>query len=326
MWTNRYGSYDDLARIKEWSAAGGLGLRGMVKAPRPIPDAVRATQARASDPGVVGLRLGQCRFGQDPCAGAAGDPAAARQRAAGEDPLHHLHQGRRRQHGGTGVLHARPLGHARRCGARRRDPRGRASRAQCQTAAARPRIVRRRAGNAGRAEGADHPRALHPAAAAISVRGQRAGALCGARRARPDRNDGARQSRRCCSRPSRDPDSATGRALNIAMASAADVTFKDVVREACLSRDHFMAWTDAAGSADAAAAQMSAALGVDAGDASKTSSARSRRAASAAIAVAGDRRHPRHRQQDRTGARRPGFATRWRSALPRRSTNISACS
>jgi ATP-dependent helicase/nuclease subunit B len=26
MWTNRYGHYDDLARIKEWSAAGGLGL------------------------------------------------------------------------------------------------------------------------------------------------------------------------------------------------------------------------------------------------------------------------------------------------------------
>src|ERR1700753_2741754 len=59
---------------------------------------------------------------------------------------------------------------------------------------------------------------------------------------------------------------APGRALNIAMASAADVTFKDVVREACLSRDHFMAWTDDAGSADAAVGQMSAALGVDAGD------------------------------------------------------------
>ncbi len=26
MWANRYGSYDDLARIKEWSAAGGLGI------------------------------------------------------------------------------------------------------------------------------------------------------------------------------------------------------------------------------------------------------------------------------------------------------------
>jgi ATP-dependent helicase/nuclease subunit B len=25
MWTNRYGVYDDLARIKEWSAAGGRG-------------------------------------------------------------------------------------------------------------------------------------------------------------------------------------------------------------------------------------------------------------------------------------------------------------
>ncbi|QWG15588.1 double-strand break repair helicase AddA [Bradyrhizobium sediminis] len=65
---------------------------------------------------------------------------------------------------------------------------------------------------------------------------------------------------------SRDPDSAAGRALMTAMASAADVTFKDVVREACLSRDHFMAWTDSAGSADAAAAQVSAALGVDPGD------------------------------------------------------------
>ena len=65
---------------------------------------------------------------------------------------------------------------------------------------------------------------------------------------------------------SRDPDSATGRALNVAMANAADVTFKDVVREACLSRDHFMAWTDAAGSADAAATQMSSVLGVDPND------------------------------------------------------------
>ena len=61
---------------------------------------------------------------------------------------------------------------------------------------------------------------------------------------------------------SRNPDSATGRALMTAMASAADVTFKDVVREACLSRDHFMAWTDAAGSAHMAAAQISATLGV----------------------------------------------------------------
>ena len=65
---------------------------------------------------------------------------------------------------------------------------------------------------------------------------------------------------------SRTPDSAIGRALQAAMANAADVTFKDVVREACLSRDHFMAWTDAAGSAEAAAAQVSALLGVTANE------------------------------------------------------------
>src|ERR1700754_567856 len=53
---------------------------------------------------------------------------------------------------------------------------------------------------------------------------------------------------------SRAPDSVLGRALQTAMANAADGTFKDVVREACLSRDHFLAWTDAAGSADAATA------------------------------------------------------------------------
>jgi ATP-dependent helicase/nuclease subunit A len=66
------------------------------------------------------------------------------------------------------------------------------------------------------------------------------------------------------------PDSTLGRALLTAMANAADVTFKDVVREACLARDHFMAWTDGAGSADAAARQVSAALGVGANDSIET--------------------------------------------------------
>jgi ATP-dependent helicase/nuclease subunit A len=65
---------------------------------------------------------------------------------------------------------------------------------------------------------------------------------------------------------SRAPDSPIGRSLLAAMANAADVTFKDVVREACLSRDHFMAWTDAAGGAEAAAAQVSALLGITASD------------------------------------------------------------
>ena len=44
--------------------------------------------------------------------------------------------------------------------------------------------------------------------------------------------------------------------IETAMANAADVTFKEVVRDACLSRDHFMAWTDAADSAEAATSEM----------------------------------------------------------------------
>ena len=59
-----------------------------------------------------------------------------------------------------------------------------------------------------------------------------------------------------------DPDSAAGRALNTAIASAADVTFKDVLREACLSRDQFVTWTDRAGSIEAAIAEITAALGI----------------------------------------------------------------
>jgi ATP-dependent helicase/nuclease subunit A len=61
-------------------------------------------------------------------------------------------------------------------------------------------------------------------------------------------------------------DSVLGRALLTSMANAADVTFKDVVREVCLSRDHFMAWTDDAGDTNAAAAQMTAVLGVSTDD------------------------------------------------------------
>jgi ATP-dependent helicase/nuclease subunit A len=61
---------------------------------------------------------------------------------------------------------------------------------------------------------------------------------------------------------SANPASRAGRALEIAMATAADMTFRDVVREACLSRDHFMAWSDRVGSVDAAMAQVALALGV----------------------------------------------------------------
>ncbi|MBX9710713.1 MAG: double-strand break repair helicase AddA, partial [Xanthobacteraceae bacterium] len=65
---------------------------------------------------------------------------------------------------------------------------------------------------------------------------------------------------------SADPQSATGRALDTAMASAADATFQDVVHEACLSRDHFMAWADSAGSTEAALARLDSALSLTVDD------------------------------------------------------------
>ena len=73
-------------------------MRRMTRA-RAIPDDVLARQREASDPAVSAWVVGQCRLGQDLRAGAARDPAAARRHRSGEDPLPHLHQGRRRQHG-----------------------------------------------------------------------------------------------------------------------------------------------------------------------------------------------------------------------------------
>ncbi|MFT4275361.1 MAG: double-strand break repair helicase AddA [Rhodopseudomonas sp.] len=58
------------------------------------------------------------------------------------------------------------------------------------------------------------------------------------------------------------PESDAGLALAFAMTSAADVTFRDVVQEACMSRDRFMAWVAQAGSVERAMAQLSATLGV----------------------------------------------------------------
>jgi ATP-dependent helicase/nuclease subunit A len=62
------------------------------------------------------------------------------------------------------------------------------------------------------------------------------------------------------------PDSAEGRALAVAITSAADVTFRDVVREACRSRDRFLAWVERSGGTQEAAAQLAHALEVEASD------------------------------------------------------------
>ncbi|WP_438276802.1 double-strand break repair helicase AddA [Nitrobacter sp.] len=61
---------------------------------------------------------------------------------------------------------------------------------------------------------------------------------------------------------SQNPDSAAGRALQYAMGAAADTTLRDVLNQACLSRDHVMDWTENRG-IEQAIRDVAAALGVD---------------------------------------------------------------
>lgn len=60
----------------------------------------------------------------------------------------------------------------------------------------------------------------------------------------------------------RAPEGELARALSTAMTEAADTTFQDVIREACLANRHFLGWMDGAGDAASAIAQAAAALGV----------------------------------------------------------------
>ncbi|MEO6382535.1 MAG: UvrD-helicase domain-containing protein, partial [Nitrobacter sp.] len=64
---------------------------------------------------------------------------------------------------------------------------------------------------------------------------------------------------------SQNPDSPAGRALQYAMGAAADMTLRDVVNQACLSRDHFMAWTEDRG-IEQAIGDVANAIGVDPAD------------------------------------------------------------
>jgi ATP-dependent helicase/nuclease subunit A len=62
------------------------------------------------------------------------------------------------------------------------------------------------------------------------------------------------------------PDGALGRALAIAIVEAADQTFKDVIGDAIKQRDAIEAWIERAGSVEAAMAELSTRLGLDAKD------------------------------------------------------------
>ena len=110
MWKTHYGDFDHLARVKEWSLTGGGGGdregRRMRRAAHHSQRRQRGAD-RGRRPGRLRLRLGQCGLRQNARAGAARDQPAAAWLRPGQDPLHHLHQGRRRQYGEPGVLDAR---------------------------------------------------------------------------------------------------------------------------------------------------------------------------------------------------------------------------
>ena len=62
------------------------------------------------------------------------------------------------------------------------------------------------------------------------------------------------------------PDSALGKALTQAIFAAADVTFRDLVREAIRQRDKLMRWVEAAGGVPQAMEQLSRELGIEPND------------------------------------------------------------
>src|SRR5262249_36855099 len=59
-----------------------------------------------------------------------------------------------------------------------------------------------------------------------------------------------------------EPDTPLGRALATAVLSAADVTFRDLVRETIRRRDILVPWVEAAGGLPQAIAQLTASLGI----------------------------------------------------------------
>jgi ATP-dependent helicase/nuclease subunit A len=62
------------------------------------------------------------------------------------------------------------------------------------------------------------------------------------------------------------PQGSLGRALETAIAAAADQTFRQVLKDAIGARDKLTAWLDATGGVDGAIAQLSGAFGIDAND------------------------------------------------------------
>ncbi len=204
--------------------------------------------ARRLRPVAVGLGRGQCRLGQDACAGAARDPPAAARHAAGKDPLPHLSPRPPpptwRTACSTRCAKWTAMDDA---GARRRDREDRRPPAGASAARARAAAVRAGARYTGRPEGTDHPRLLHAAAAPVPVRSGRRGALRGAGGTHAIASCSTGCAWACCSKPPPSRTATLGRALATAITLAADRTFTEVIGEMLLRHEELTAWINAAG-------------------------------------------------------------------------------
>ena len=245
MWSDRYGRYDDLARIKEWSSWRPRRGHRMSSPRANIPDAVRATQARASDP----------------------SSSAFVSANAGSGKTHVLVQRVIRL-----LLDGVPPEKIlcitfTKAAAANMAERVFTTLGDWVTLDDTALDAAIRDAGIARLDAKLRMRARELFACALETPGglkvQTIHALCTrllqqfpfeanvpARFAVLDERDQAEMMERANLKALLMPRTSAKRrrrGARIAMASAADVTFKDVVREACLSRDHFMAWTDSAG-------------------------------------------------------------------------------
>ena len=118
QWVGRtYSDYDHLARVKEWSAFGGEddGELDMSALRKPPPPAVIEAQHKASDPAVSAWVSANAGSGKTHVLTERVIRLLLTRNRAGKNPLHHLHQGRRRQHGDARVRHLVGMDRARRC-------------------------------------------------------------------------------------------------------------------------------------------------------------------------------------------------------------------
>ena len=187
-YASRFGTYDHLARVKEWSATGGMGEGGgAVSASAPaIPADTIDRQRRASHPDTSAWVSANAGSGKTHVLA----QRVLRLLLSGVAPSRILCLTFTKAAAANMSIRVfrrpRPLDTPRRRGTPRRHRRDRRARARSvrrrHGARRGPPALRPHGGDAGRPQDPDHPRFLRAAAPSFPLRGQCAGAVRGARR------------------------------------------------------------------------------------------------------------------------------------------------